>query len=70
MIMLNFQTLYPPFVQIGYNMEGIDKNTDKDSFWMTKAILDKSKTPFFRLSFSGQVEYVIGRYLNHIQLAN
>lgn len=31
---------------------------NSDSFWMTKAILDKSRTPFYRLSPNGQVEYV------------
>lgn len=31
--------------------------SNDDDFWMTKAILDKSKTPFFRLSPTGQVEY-------------
>lgn len=29
-----------------------------DSFWMMSAILDKTKTPFYRLSREGQIEYV------------
>jgi PAS domain S-box-containing protein len=29
-----------------------------NNFWMTKAILDRSKTPFYRLSPAGQIKYV------------
>lgn len=35
-----------------------NQQMDRDGFWMTKAILDKCKTPFFRLGPKGQVEYV------------
>lgn len=36
----------------------LSKPDNPDSFWMMSAILDKTKTPFFRLSPEGQVEYV------------
>lgn len=34
------------------------KPDNANSFWMTRAILDKTKTPFYRLSPEGRVEYV------------